>query len=63
MDWVVYIVSFTAMMAGAQLVRHDEPIWGGVLLGLGIALAHLSGEMYERKKSNQRERVRGYNNE
>lgn len=53
MNWVVYIISFIAVMVGAQLVRHDEPIWGGVLLGLGIAVARLSGEMSERKKSNQ----------
>lgn len=53
MNWVVYIVSFIAVVAGADLVRHDEPIWGGVLLGLGIAIARLSGQMNESKKSNQ----------
>lgn len=53
MNWVVYIVSFIAVVAGAQLVRYDEPIWGGVLIGLGIAFARLSGENNEHKKSKQ----------
>lgn len=53
MNWVVYIISFIAVMVGSQLVRHDEPIWGGVLLGMAIATARWSGEMNERKRSNQ----------
>ena len=51
MNWLVYIASFTAVMWGAQLVRVEEPLWGGVFLGLGIAFARLSGEMNECKKS------------
>lgn len=53
MNWVVYIASITVASLGAPLVRQDEPIWGGALIGLGIVLARISGEMNERKKSNQ----------
>lgn len=53
MNWVVYIISFISVIVGAQLVRYDEPIWGGLLLGLAIALARLSGVMQEIKRNNQ----------
>lgn len=53
MNWVVYIVSFIAAVTGAQIIRHDEPIWGGLLLGLGIGLARLSGAMAENKNNIQ----------
>lgn len=49
MNWVVYIISFIVVVVGSQLVRHDEPIWGGVLLGLAIATARMSGLMAAKK--------------
>ena len=52
MNWLVYIFSFIVVIVGSQLVRYDEPLWGGVLLGLAIALARLSGVMNEIKRSN-----------
>lgn len=52
MNWVVYIISFISVMVGLQLVLHDATIWGGVLLGLGLALARLSGVMQEIKRNN-----------
>lgn len=53
MNWVVYIISFISVIVGSQLVRHDEPIWGGVLLGLGLALARLSGVLSEIKNNSR----------
>lgn len=53
MNWVVYIISFISVIAGSQLIRYEEPIWGGLLLGLGLALARLSGVMSEIKNNSR----------
>ena len=52
MNWLVFIISFISVNVGAQLVRHDEPLWGGALLGLALVLARLSGMMQENKRNN-----------
>ena len=52
MNWLVFTLSFISVIVGSQLVRHDEPTWGGALLGLAIVLARLSGMMQENKRNN-----------
>ena len=52
MNWVVYIISIISVFVGALLVRYDVPFWGGLLLGLAITLARLSGVMQEIKRNN-----------